>query len=81
MLVRIMSNFPRRHFRVKKAGRLRIAWNLDSDGLSVTASPRPTGVARNMEQRDSGSFFRLRHRSGKGLRDWIEIDDLNAIFR
>jgi hypothetical protein len=25
--------------------------------------------------------FRLRRRRGKVLRDWIEIDDLNAIFR
>jgi hypothetical protein len=28
-------------------------------------------------------FFKLRdrHRRGKGLRDWIEIDDLDAILR
>jgi hypothetical protein len=26
-------------------------------------------------------FFRLRQRGGKGLRDWIEVEDLNAILR
>jgi hypothetical protein len=26
-------------------------------------------------------FFRLRHRRGKGLRDWIEVEDLDTIFR
>jgi hypothetical protein len=26
-------------------------------------------------------FFRLRNRGGKGLRDWIEVKDLNSIFR
>jgi len=47
-----------------------------------SASPRPTGfTGATWNKGTAARFFRLRHRSGEGLRDWIEIEDLNTIFR
>jgi hypothetical protein len=38
-------------------------------------------VKNEVQYLDIGNAIAVRHRRGKGLLDWIEIEDLNTIFR
>jgi hypothetical protein len=62
---------------------IRAAMTTEEDGhrLRIVARHRRARQVATLHKGTAARFFRLRNRGGKGLRDWIEIDDPNAIFR